>query len=387
MVRALLAALILGGALPREAGAQFGPLEAAVQDGVRRGVYPGAAVVVGTSREILFAKGFGHFTWSARSAVPSPETTRWDIASLTKVVATTAAAALLVDQGRLALDAPVSRYLPRFAGGEKVRVTVRMLLDHTSGLPAGLDPAQRRVGRDSVIAILYRTRLRRPPGSRSQYSDLNAILLGLVIEAITERPFDRFTAEAIFAPLGMSSTGFLPPPALRARIAPTAEWRGTPLSGEVNDRTAGWLGGVAGHAGVFATASDLARYAQWWLHRGRTPSGTPLLRASTIDTFLASGLTSGPRLLGWESRSTREYTPNPYGTLVSARAYGHTGYTGTMIWVDPARDLFVVFLTNRAFGPRVAKPFTALHEIRARVADAAVRAAPGACRATPTPPC
>lgn len=178
MVRALLAALILGGALPREAGAQFGPLEAAVQDGVRRGVYPGATVVVGTSREILFAKGFGHFTWSARSAVPSPETTRWDIASLTKVVATTAAAALLVDQGRLALDAPVSRYLPRFAGGEKVRVTVRMLLDHTSGLPAGLDPAQRRVGRDSVIAILYRTRLRRPPGSRSQYSDLNAILLG-----------------------------------------------------------------------------------------------------------------------------------------------------------------------------------------------------------------
>jgi CubicO group peptidase (beta-lactamase class C family) len=382
MVRLLAVALILCAGVGRAATAQFPSLESAVQDGVRRGVYPGAAVVVGTSRQILYAKGFGHFTWNERSAVPTPDSTLWDIASLTKVVATTAAVALLVDQGKLALDAPVVRYLPRFTGGERPRVTVRMLLDHTSGLPAGLPPTQRRVGRDSLIGIIYRTPLRRVPGTAEQYSDLNAILLGLIIEQTTGKSLDRFAAEAVFAPLGMGSTRFLPPVSLRARIAPTAQWRGTPLSGEVNDRTAGWLGGVAGHAGVFASASDLARYAQWWLRHG-----TPLVRSATIDTFLVAGPAPHGRLLGWESRATREYTPSPYGTLLSTGGYGHTGYTGTMILIDPARDLFVILLTNRAYGPRVAKPFTALHEIRAQVADAAVRAVPGACRGEIRPPC
>ena len=387
MVRSLAAALILSGALVRTAEAQFGALEAAVQDGVRRGVYPGAAVVVGTSRQILFAKGFGHFTWNERSAVPSADSTLWDIASLTKVVATTAAVALLVDQGKLALDAPVARYLSRFTGGERSRVTVRMLLDHTSGLPAGLAPTQRRVGRDSLIAVIYRTPLRHAPGAAEQYSDLNAILLGLVIEQVSGRSLDRFASEVVFAPLGMSSTRFLPPASLRPRIAPTAQWRGTPLAGEVNDRTAGWLGGVAGHAGVFATAADLGRYAQWWLRRGTPPSGVAAIRPATMDTFLFARPAMYGRLLGWESRVTREYTPSPYGTLPSSGAYGHTGYTGTMILIDPARDLFVVFLTNRVYGPRVAKPFTALHEIRAQVADAAVRAVPTACRAEIRPSC
>lgn len=386
MVRALLA-LILCAAAPLPLSAQFEPVDRAIQAGVTRGVYPGAAVVVGTSSRILFARGYGHFTWNERSAVPSPDSTLWDIASLTKVVATTAAIALLVDQGKVALDAPVARYLPRFTGGERSRVTVRMLLEHTSGLPAGLAPSQRRVGHDSLVTIIYHTPLRRPPGSAEQYSDLNAILLGLIIEQVTGRPLDRFAAEAVFIPLGMTSTRFLPPANLRARIAPTAQWRGTPLSGEVNDRTAGWLGGVAGHAGVFASASDLARYAQWWLRRGTLPSGAAALRPATMDTFLFVGPVPHGRLLGWESRTTTEYSPSPYGTLPSPRAYGHTGYTGTMILIDPARDLFVVFLTNRVYGPRVAKPFTALHEIRAQVMDAAVRATPGACRAEIRPAC
>jgi CubicO group peptidase (beta-lactamase class C family) len=142
------------------------------------------------------------------------------------------------------------------------------------------------------------------------------------------------------------------------------------------------MGGVAGHAGVFATASDLARYAQWWLRRG---AGGPAIRSATLDTFLVPA--GGGRLLGWESRTATEYTPSPYGTLLTAGAYGHTGYTGTMLWIDPARDLFVIFLTNRVYGPRVAKPFQALHEVRAKIADAAVRAAPGGCRAEIRPPC
>ncbi len=387
MARAFVLTLITAAALTQAAVAQYEPLDALVQDGVRRGVYPAAALIIGNSRTILHARGFGHFTWSERSAVPTPDSTLWDIASLTKVVATTAAAALLVDRGRLLLDAPVQRYLPRFTGRDKERVTVRMLLDHTSGLPPGLEPRQRRVPPDSVLALVLRTPLRRTPGTLAQYSDLNAILLGRIIEAISGRSLDRFAADSIFGPLGMSETRFLPPSALRRRIAPTGQWHGSPLSGEVNDRTAGWLGGVAGHAGIFATASDLGRYAQWWLRHGVTSSGITLVRPATVDTFLAAHDAAGARLLGWESRRTTEYTPSPYGTLLSAGAYGHTGWTGTMLWIDPARDLFVVFLTNRAYGPKVAKPFTALHEIRGQVADAAVRAAPGACRQEIRPAC
>ncbi len=287
MARALVLTLITAAALTRAAAAQYEPLDALVQDGVRRGVYPAAALIVGNSRTILHARGFGHFTWSDGSASATPDSTLWDIASLTKVVATTPAAALLVDRGRLQLDAPVQRYLPRFIGRDKEQVTVRMLLDHTSGLPAGLDPRQRRVPPDSVFALVLRTPLRRSPGTRAQYSDLNAILLGRVVEAISGQSLDRFAADSVFAPLGMSETRFLPPPILRRRIAPTGQWHGSPLSGEVNDRTAGWLGGVAGHAGVFTTATDLARYAQWWLRRGVTRSGTRLVRAETVDTFLA----------------------------------------------------------------------------------------------------
>jgi CubicO group peptidase (beta-lactamase class C family) len=387
VARPFLLSLIAAAVLTRVAAAQYGPVDALIEDGVRRGVYPGAALVIGNSHGVLHASGFGHFTWSARSAVPSADSTLWDIASLTKVVATTSSIALLVDQGKVALDAPVERYLPRFTGGDRSRVTVRMLLDHTSGLPAGLPPTQRRVGRDSIIAIIYRTPLRRAPGVTALYSDLNAILLGLIVEKIGDRPLDRFATEGVFVPLAMGSTRFLPQAALRPRIAPTAQWHGAPLAGVVNDRTSDWLGGVAGHAGLFATASDLGRYAQWWLRRGTLPSGVVLLRSATIDTFLFTGGLARERLLGWESRITREYTPSPYGSLLSDAAYGHTGYTGTMIIIDPARDLFVVFLTNRAFGPKVAKPFTALHDIRGRVADAAVRAVPGACRAEIRPVC
>lgn len=381
MVRAALLALIPALTCAERAVAQFERVDRAARSGVERGVYPGAVVVIGTSSRILFARGYGHFTWNARSAIPTPDSTVWDVASLTKVVATTGAAALLVDRGRLRLDQPVRRYLPRFQGGGRDAVTVRMLLDHTSGLPAWVDLARLTRDRAAALDLVYATPLRRPAGARAVYSDVNAILLGLVVEAVTGMPLDRFVAESLYRPLGMAHTRFLPGTSWRPRVAPTGQWRGHPVAGEVNDQNSKRLGGVAGHAGLFATGADVARYAQWWLRRG-----TPLLRPATADTFL-NAVAAGHRLLGWESRTTGEYTPNPYGTLPSALAYGHTGWTGTMLWVDPARDLFVVFLTNRAFGPRVAKPFQALHQVRAEVADAAVRAAPGACRAEIRPAC
>lgn len=380
----LLAALA---ALPRPATAQYQAIDRVVADGIARGVYPGAAVVVGTSRAILYARGYGHFTWSPASAVPTPEGTVWDLASLTKVVATTGATLLLVDRGALTLDDPVRRWVPRFTGGAKDRVTVRMLLDHTSGLPPWVDFARLARDRAAALDLLFATPLRRAPGARSEYSDLNAILLGLVVEAASGAPLDTFVERELYAPLGMAATRFRPPVAWRPRIAPTGQWRGHPVAGEVNDQNSKRLGGVAGHAGLFASAADVARYAQWWLRRGALPDGRPLVAPGTLERFLHGGPGSGDRLLGWESRATEEYHPSPYGSLPSPEAFGHTGWTGTQLWIDPERDLFVVFLTNRAYGPRVARPFTALHEVRAAVADAAVRAAPGACRAAVLPAC
>ncbi len=382
-----VAALIATTLLAAPLAAQFEGVDAIAREGVTRGVYPGAAVIIGTSSRILYARGFGHFTWSASSRGADPDSTIWDLASLTKVVATTGTAAVLVDQRKLSLDAPVARYLPRFTGNGKERVTVRMLLDHTSGLPAWIDMARLTRSRAEAIDLLYATPLKRTPGGSAVYSDLNAILLGFVIESVAGVSLDAAARNLVYEPLEMRSTGYLPPRGWGARIAPTGQWRGHPVSGEVNDQNSKRLGGVAGHAGVFASASDVARYAQWWLRRGTTITGRTLLTAATVDTFIAAQRNAGPRLLGWESRATTEYDPSPYGTLPSGAAYGHTGWTGTMLWIDPGRDLFVVFLTNRAFGPKVAKPFTALHQLRARLADAAVRAAPGACRAEIRPAC
>lgn len=375
-----LASLLVAG---RPAAAQsFAAADAEVAAGIRGGVYPGAVLLVGRHDRIVHARGFGRLTWSAHSAAASPDSTEWDLASLTKVVATMPAVLWLVDRGRVDLDAPVTRYLPRLRGSGKDRITVRMLLDHTSGEPAWLPFSTLAPDRDSAIALLFATPLTRAPGAAPVYSDLNAMLLGLLIERVTGMSLASFVEREIFTPLGMRETRFRPPASWRGRVAPTGRYRGRPVAGTVNDQNAVRLGGVAGHAGLFATGLDVARYAQFWLRGGTLPDGSRLVSGATMGRFLASDPHSGNRLLGWERTHPSEYTPDPYGTLLSDSAYGHTGWTGTQVWIDPARDLFVVFLTNRSYDPRVRKPFTALHRIRGRVADAVVRAwdvdAPGA---------
>jgi CubicO group peptidase (beta-lactamase class C family) len=384
-MRILASALVLAALLARPAAAQrFAAADAAVEAGIRQGVYPGAVLIVGTHDRVLHARGFGHLTWNARSPAVSPDSTVWDLASLTKVVATTPALLTLVDQGKVDLDAPVARYLPRFAGGGKEQVTVRMLLDHTSGEPAWRPFYQLAPTSDSAVALLYATPLARAPGVRAVYSDLNAMLLGLLVERVTGEPLDRYAGEHVFAPLAMQETRYRPPAAWRRRIAPTGRYRGHPVAGTVNDQNAARLGGVAGHAGLFSTGADLARYAQFWLRSGTGADGVPLVRAATLRRFLHADAASGNRLLGWERPDPDEYHPDPYGSLLSPAAYGHTGWTGTQMWIDPTRDLFVVFLTNRSYAPRVAKPFTALHALRGRVADATVETA---CRAAVVASC
>lgn len=375
----LLLALLAGAAPGPFAGADaftqsFGPVGVLVEEGIRRGVYPGAVVVVGRADTVLYARGFGRLTFDSRARRPSADSTLWDLASVTKVVATASAALVLVDRGALDLDAPVARYLPRFTGGGRERVTVRMFLDHTSGLRSYRPIYRLTRTRQAAVDLLLQEPLERPPGSAVVYSDLNAMLLGLVVEAAAGEPLDRFAAKAVFSPLGMTRTGF---PALLPRGLPAAPSRmegGRPAPRRVQDDNARRLGGVAGHAGVFATGLDLARFAQTWLREGRLADGRQWVSAELLRGFLVRGADSTARALGWDVPDRSGEGPSNFGILTSERTVGHTGWTGTVLWLDPARDLFLVFLTNRSLAPRARRSLELIREIRAAVSDATLRA-------------
>lgn len=361
------------------AAQSFGMVDDAVQAGIRDGLYPGAVVIVGRRDSILYRRGYGHFTWNPASRAPDPDSTYWDLASITKVVATAASAMRLVDRGKLELDAPVRRYLPRFSGGLKNQVTVRMLLDHTSGLKS-YAPLYRKArgSRTRMVNLLYAEPLVRAPGDSAEYSDLNAMLLGLVIERVEEKPLDQVAKHEVWEPLEMTHTRFRVPEKLKPRTVPSGIWRGRPVPGDVNDQNAAAFGGVAGHAGVFATAADLARFAQVWLKDGMGPSGQ-WVTPGTIRTFLTPTPHSGTRLLGWDTPDFNGEEPSIFGTLISKAAYGHTGYTGTQLWIDPVNDLFLVFFTNRAFDPKARDSLKGLKAIRTSLSDAAIRLVPHAC--------
>ena len=356
--------------------ARFDPL---VQDGIRQGGYPGAALIVGRRDTILFAKGYGHLTWSASSAAVDPDSTMYDLASLTKVIATTTSLMLLVERGRVRLDEPVSTYIAELKGPQTAPITLRQLLTHTSGLRADLPEPELTAIRDSaaLMARVLRETPRVTPGTRVIYSDLNAILLGEVVRRVTGESLDAFVAREVFVPLGLHQTMFRPPSRLRGRIAPTGVWRGHPVAGIVNDGSAFRLRGVSGNAGVFSTAADVAQFAQFVLRGGTTRDGRRLLREETVRLFTskatAFGVRTEARALGWQAVPTGESVSSA-GTLFGPRSYGHTGWTGTSLWIDPDRDLFVVLLTNRAYVPRARRPFTLLKQVRSGVADAAARA-------------
>jgi CubicO group peptidase (beta-lactamase class C family) len=371
LVVALVLTLVQGAVPPSST------FDSAALGGIQHGVYPGAVLVVGRHDTILFAKGYGHLTWSATSPAVSVDSTFWDVASLTKVVATTPALMLLVEQGKVVLDSPVVRYLVEFNSPGTSGITVRHLLTHTSGLRATLPL---RDARDSAAALrmVLTTVPIAPPGTRMVYSDLNAILLGEIVRHVSGQTLDAFVTRAIYAPLGLDQQMlFRPSKRLVPRIAPTNLWRGHPIAGVVNDPSAGMLGGVSGNAGVFGTARGLARFAQFMLNEGALPDRSRLVKKETVHQFTQIAVAArrgvSARTLGWEALPTGEETSSA-GTLFGPHSYGHTGWTGTSLWIDPDRDLFVLLLTNRAYSPRVRGSFTKLKEIRGRVADAAARA-------------
>jgi len=386
VLTALLVVLQMGAAPPAPAAparARFdaATFDALVQEGIRAGAYPGAALIIGRRDTVLYAKGYGHLTWAAASPTVDPESTLYDLASVTKVIATTTALMLLVERGQVRLDAPVATYVPAFNGAGTSAITVRELLTHTSGLRADIPDAELKAIPDgaSLMARVLRETPRVAPGSRVIYSDLNAILLGEVVRHASGEPLDVFAAREIFEPLGLHETMFRPPASLRRRIAPTGVWHGHAIAGVVNDGSAFKLRGVSGNAGLFAPAIDVAHFAQFVMRGGtRTPpDGRPLLRTETVRSFTSKATAFGPRsearALGWQALPTGESVSSA-GTLFGQHSYGHTGWTGTSLWIDPDRDLFVVLLTNRAYAPRARKPFTVLKQVRGAVADAAARA-------------
>jgi CubicO group peptidase (beta-lactamase class C family) len=375
LVSSLLAAHD-GGGLPVKAPKTVGMssqrlamVDHVVQRGISAGGYPGASVVVGRRGAVVWQKGFGKLSWERGSAPVTADRTIYDLASLTKVVGTTSGLMVLFDQGKIGLDDPVSKYVPAFSGGDKDRVTVRMLLEHRSGLPAGRDlwrlahtPAE---ARDVVIS----TPLVCEPGRCYEYSDLGADMLGFVVEAAAGEPLDQFLHEAVFEPLGMTDTYFRPADSLKSRVAPTevAPPRGYPLQGEVHDENAFALGGVAGHAGLFSTAADLAVFAQTMLNGGEY-SGTRIFADSTVALFTKRA--AGTRALGWDTCGGS----GSCGDRLGEDAYGHTGFTGTSLWIDPDRDMFVVLLTNRVHEARAKRPAKVIADVRADLADAAALA-------------
>lgn len=373
-----LAAIVLGAGMSLGtsplAAQRFDGVNRAATRGITQRVFPGAVVVVGRLDSVLFSRGFGRLTWSSKAPRPSPESTLWDVASLTKVVATTGVAARFVDQGLLDLDAPVLRYLPAFSGGDRALVTVRMLLDHTSGLPAFIPLWKVTTVPGDAIARICIEPLRRPPGTVPEYSDLNAILLGAVLEAVGGSPLDVLVGREVIEPLGLTHTSFGVDPSVRHDVAPTTSDGGI-RTGTVNDPNAFYLGGVAGHAGLFSTGPDLARVARAWLGMG-TLDGVMWVSPGTVRRFLQASPASGTRLLGWDTPDLSGPEPSSFGRHPDPGTYGHTGWSGTQMWIDPARDVYVIFLTNRAYEPRVRQTFQAMRRIRAGLADAVLAAVP-----------
>lgn len=347
-------------------------LDSIVDAAIADGAAPGAALAVGRFGRLIHLKGYGRIDTRADARPVDPETI-WDLASLTKVVGTTTAAMMLEEQGRLDLDRTVASYLPQFTDSAKAPITVRMLLTHRGGLEAFAPLYREFRGRHQYLEQINRRPLAAVPGTTTIYSDWDLILLQAVIERITAQPLDVFLNQRLFEPLEMQHTTFLPHSALRAWIAPTERDanRGGKIWGEVHDPNAWALGGVAGHAGLFSTAQDLAIFAQMMLNEG-SYGGVRLLQPGTVARWTAPQFAGSSRALGWDTPSGKSSS----GRFFGPRSFGHTGYTGTSIWIDPEKGLFVVLLTNRVNPTAENQKHVPLRRAVADAVQAAVLDAP-----------
>lgn len=317
---------------------------------IRDTVFPGAVLLVVKDGNIVHEKGYGNFTYDKKS--PKMEAnTIFDLASVTKVIATTTAAMLCVDKGLFSLDDKVSKYIPKFGTNGKENVKLINLLLHNSGLPSFKPFYKKYKSAGQVINDIFETKLEYETGAKTVYSDLGMITLGKVIEAVSKKTLDKFCYDEIFAPLGMKSTFYNPPASLKDRIAPTEidnYWRMRSLQGEVHDEAASLLNGVAGHAGLFSTAKDLSILLQMLLQKGFY-QGRVFIKKETVGLFTKRYSDLSDRGIGWGIKTDNSSSA---GSLFSPGSYGHTGYTGTSVWTDPFKNTIVILLTNRVYPTR-----------------------------------
>ena len=318
--------------------------------------FPGASVAITYEGKLVALKSVGRFTYEESSPTVTVDSV-FDLASVTKVVATTSMAMILYERGLLDLEAPLAGVLPEFAGEDERRreITFHMLLAHSSGLPAYERLFQRASTTDELFREALSVPLKHAPGTHAEYSDIGFILLGKALERLAEEPLDRSCQRELFGPLGVLHTAFNPPAAWKPRIPPTADdktFRKRIIQGEVQDENASVLGGVAGHAGLFSTAADIATFAHVLLS-----GGSPIIRRESLARFTRreSSPVGTSRALGWDTPSR----PSQSGQHFSSSSFGHLGYTGTSLWIDPERQLSVTLLTNRTW------PDCANHAIKA----------------------
>ncbi len=320
-------------------------LDRIVEDAIQDGQVPGAVLLVWHDGQVVYRKAFGNRSIEPRREAMTVDTV-FDIASLTKVVATTVAVMQLVQKGDIRVNEPVAKYLPEFAQNGKEDVTIRQLLTHFSGLPEVLDLMQPWQGRDTALQMAYGEKLIHPPGTRFLYSDIDFIVLGALVERISEMPLDQYCRQHIFTPLAMAQTRFLPPPSWLMKIAPTQfDEHDHMLRGLVHDPAARRMGGVAGHAGLFSTADDLSKFAQFLLAGGPVLSPLMIEKMTTPQQPPTAPVLRG---FGWDIDSP--FSSNR-GDLLPVGGFGHTGFTGTSMWIDPTTRTYIILLTN-AVHPR-----------------------------------
>ncbi len=317
-----------------------------LQDAIAQRAFPAASIAITHQGRLVALNALGRFTYAADSPLVNTESV-FDLASVTKAIATTTMAMILYERGLLDLEMPLLNVVPEFAGEDERRgdVSFRQLLAHSSGLPAYEKLFLKAKTRDELLQAVFSVPLAADPGTKAVYSDIGFILLGLALERLADEALDRVCQREVFGPLGMTRTAFNPPKAWREVAAPTADdqaFRHRVIQGEVQDENASVLGGVAGHAGLFSTASDVAIFAAALIEGGQSIVRPETLALFTRREYSPPGTS---RALGWDTPSS----PSQSGKYFSANAYGHLGYTGTSLWIDPERQLSVTLLTNRTW--------------------------------------
>ena len=364
-------------------GRQLYRLDSLLHAGILNEAFPGAAVAVGRGPTIAMLDGVGYHTYEATDEATA--TSRYDLASLTKVVATTTAIMKLYEAGDVDLAAPVVEYLPEFGQNGKEAITVRQLLSHSSGLKPYLGTDERGPTPQAIVDTIMAQPLAYEPGTESRYSGLNMITLLKIVETVSGQDFAAYCDEHIFEPLGMYSTGFRPVGTVDSTVVPATDTTGTLVQGFVHDPMAQDMGGTSGNAGLFSTAEDLARYATMLVNDGRI-YGEQFLDKETISLFTrrVNDVPNTTRALGWDTRSDEGYSSA--GSLFGPQSYGHTGYTGTSFWIDPDEDLYAILLTNRVYPDDTDRQIA---QYRAQFADIVYRSmiAPPEPLLPDAPPC